>query len=336
MFMEKTKASILVKLWLICGIILIFSMVLIGGITRLTNSGLSITEWDLFSEINPFALDENLWESEFEKYKNYQEFREYNAHYTINDFKNIFWWEYIHRMLGRLIGVVFIFPYIFFTLKNYFNLEMHKKLLLVLFMGAFQGFLGWFMVESGLSDKPAISHFRLAAHLITAFITCAYTYWVFLTYSKQKKYGFSNNKVLKWVNLSLLILVIQIILGALVAGLKAGKIFNTFPKMGDYWIAPQVFNSSLFESMIGVQFLHRYNAYLVGAIIVITSFKMRKSLLPEFNIRANVLAILLVLQILVGVFTLLYQVPIVLALAHQVIAFILLMFLINIKYVMQK
>ncbi len=319
------QASIV--LWLLAGIALIFLMVFVGGITRLTNSGLSIVEWHLISEINPFFLDQNQWQKVFEKYQASPEFKVYNAHYTLADFKQIFWWEYIHRMLGRLIGLVFIIPYLFFTLKKWISPYFHKRFLTILFLGGFQGFLGWYMVKSGLVDNPHVSHFRLAAHMITAFLTCSFIYWVLLEYNNQ---SFKQIDVFsfKMKNAVLSLFIFQLILGAFVAGLDAGKIFNTFPKMGSEWISSVIpFNAQIFSSKAGVQFLHRTNAFV---------FTMAYMYYALYRKRITKLALsilcLIAFQIILGIVTLLYSVPVYLALGHQIIGFTILLFLVHQRF----
>ena len=161
--------------WLMLGCVLIAAMVVIGGITRLTHSGLSMVEWKLIMGSVP-PLNEAEWQDTFEKYKQFPEYKIMHNHFTLEDFKSIFMWEYLHRLLGRLIGLVFIFPFIYFLVKKRISKELLPKLILILIWGGFQGFLGWFMVKSGLVDNPNVSHFRLAIHLITAFGLCCYIF----------------------------------------------------------------------------------------------------------------------------------------------------------------
>ncbi len=313
-------------LWLYSGIFLIFSMVVVGGLTRLTNSGLSIVEWNLFSEINPFNLDQQEWNRVFDQYKQTPEFTILNNHFDLTDFKRIFWWEYIHRMLGRFIGIVFIVPYLIFTLKNMISNALHKQLLIILGLGAFQAFLGWFMVESGFVDQPHVNHFRLAAHLTTAFLTCAYIFWVLLGAQFPGRTNRSGS-LLHFFHFFSIVFLIQIILGAFVAGLDAGRVFNSFPMMGNDWIAPQVFESNIFYSMAGVQFLHRVNAF----VLILFSFFLYKKYSSLLKNKLNVFFVLLAFQVLLGVSTLIYHVPLNLALAHQCMAFVMLLYLIYLK-----
>lgn len=175
----KSNQKRIILAWLYAGLFLIALMVIIGGITRLTHSGLSMVEWKLISDIIP-PLNEIQWEEKFEKYQQFPEYKKINTGMGINQFKSIFFWEYIHRLLGRLIGIIFIIPFIFFWWKKWLNNKHKKQLLLLLFLGGMQGFLGWFMVKSGLVDIPAVSHYRLAIHLIFAFGIMCYIYWLIL------------------------------------------------------------------------------------------------------------------------------------------------------------
>src|SRR5690606_35074911 len=205
-----------------------------GGLTRLTNSGLSMVEWNMFMGSIP-PMNEAEWQETFDKYKQYPEYQKVNFHFSVDEFKKIFLWEYTHRFLGRFIGLVFIVPFLWFLFRGKLWPSLTFKLVIILILGGFQGFLGWYMVESGLISNPDVSHYRLAAHLITAFLTFAYTFWVALDLlypnnkNKQKGMGF-------WIWLLLFLLIIQIVYGAFVAGLNAGMVYNTWPKMGDSWI----------------------------------------------------------------------------------------------------
>ena len=220
-----------VQIWLITGAILIFIMVVIGGITRLTHSGLSISSYKLISGTIP-PIGEEQWEKAFDLYQQYPEYKKINNHFTIQDFKAIYFWEWLHRFIGRMIGLVFIIPFAYFLFKKQLTQQTIKKSIILLLLGGFQGALGWYMVKSGLVDKPDVSHYRLAAHLTTAFITFAYTFWVLLDIifpnKKEIKTTFRN-----FIRISFALLLIQIIYGAFVAGLDAGFIHNYWPLMSD-------------------------------------------------------------------------------------------------------
>lgn len=316
--------------WLLSGCFLIFLMVVIGGITRLTHSGLSMVEWHLFMGAIP-PLNDAEWQNVFEKYQQFPEFKELNYQFTLDDFKSIFFWEYLHRLVGRLIGLVFIIPFIIFLIQKRLNKKLIWESIILFTMGGLQGFLGWFMVKSGLVKDPHVSHFRLALHLIFAFLTFGYTFWVLLDLffkDTQKEKG--NTKGLKRLSLLLFpVVVLQIIYGAFVAGLRAGSVYNTFPKMGEAWIAEGVtalkpWYENFLNGLAGVQFIHRYMAYLILILVGIIFFnglRMRLSYSQTLGIKA--LALVVVIQFLLGVLTLIYAVPVTLGIVHQVGAFAL-------------
>ena len=318
-----------VVIWLLTGCLLIFLMVVIGGITRLTNSGLSMVDWKLIMGMVP-PLNEQEWIETFNKYKQFPEYQQVNYSFTLAEFKSIFFWEYLHRLIGRLIGMVFIFPFIYFLIKKKITGKLISKCLIILGMGAFQGFLGWWMVKSGLVDDPDVSHYRLAVHLIAAFLTFAYTLWVALDLTYKNVQRNDIRFMRNWLIVLFIVTVAQIVYGAFVAGLNAGFIMNTWPKMGDSWIHESVTAiSPIWENFInglgGVQFVHRYLALIVVGIVVLLLLRGTKYSLN--NIQSKSLMILIVIvfvQFLLGIFTLLLAVPIWLGVAHQVGAFLLL------------
>ena len=318
--------------WLLSGCVLLFIMVTVGGITRLTNSGLSMTDWHLVTDTFPPLTDEK-WQAAFEEYKKFPEYQKINIHndFQLSDYKFIYFWEWFHRFIGRIIGLVFIVPFVYFLFKKKLNSETIKKCVVLLGMGAFQGFLGWFMVKSGLIDNPDVSHFRLSLHLTFAFITFAYTLWVALDIIYPSK----NEVILplrKLARIALVFLIIQIIYGGFVAGLNAGLIHNHWPLMSD----GQLLHESvilekdswllrLTEGKSGVQFVHRTMAYVVVGLILFLYFKSKKFTLSNQQQNGlNLLVIIVFLQFLLGVFTLLFSVPLWLGLTHQIMAFILL------------
>mgnify|MGYP001586265974 FL=1 len=323
--MTKTNRPIVV--WLFTGCFLIFIMVAIGGLTRLTHSGLSMVEWNLFGSTPPSSDAD--WQIMFDKYKQYPEYQQINFNFSLEEFKSIFYWEYGHRMFGRLIGLVFIIPFLWFLIRKRVSKELLPKLILLLIMGSFQGLLGWYMVKSGLVKDPDVSHYRLAMHLVTAFLTFAYTFWVALgLIYPEKAQSDKKLKRLMWIIFPLV--VFQIIWGAYVAGLNAGMVYNTWPKMGEAWIADSVTAMSplwknFIEGLAGVQFVHRYLAYAVVAAILIAFFRGRKIQLFSNQRKAlNVLVFAVSFQFVLGVLTLMLAVPISLGLLHQLGAFILL------------
>ena len=318
--------------WLLTGCVLLFIMVTVGGITRLTNSGLSMTDWHLVTDTFP-PLSEAKWQEAFEEYKKFPEYQKINIHndFSLSDYKFIYFWEWVHRFIGRIIGLVFVVPFVYFLIKKKLDKATIQKCIVLLGMGAFQGFLGWFMVKSGLIDNPDVSHFRLSLHLIFAFITFAYTLWVALDLIYPNKVAVIL-PMRKLARITLFFLLIQIIYGGFVAGLNAGLIHNHWPLMSD----GQVFHESILleknswfsrftEGKSGVQFVHRTMAYIVVGLIVFLYFKSKKySLSSQQKNGLNTLVFIVFLQFILGIFTLLYSVPLWLGLTHQIMAFILL------------
>ena len=328
--MRKENKSVII--WLLSGCVLLFIMVVVGGITRLTNSGLSMTDWHLVTDTFP-PLSEEKWSQAFTEYKKFPEYQKINIHndFTLSDYKFIYFWEWFHRLIGRIIGLVFILPFIYFLIRKRLSSETIKKCFVLLGMGAFQGFLGWFMVRSGLIDNPDVSHYRLALHLTFAFITFAYTLWVALDLVYP-------NRVLaivplqKLARISLVFLVIQIIYGGFVAGLNAGLIHNHWPLMSDgqflhesVIIEKDSWFLRLTEGRSGVQFVHRTLAYVVVGLMLFLFYRSKKyTLINQQKNGLNAMVSIVFLQFTLGVFTLIYSVPIWLGLAHQVVAFLLL------------
>ena len=318
-----------VIIWLLTGCALIFLMVVIGGITRLTNSGLSMVDWNLFMGMVP-PLTEQDWIETFNQYKQFPEYKEVNFMFTLDEFKAIFFWEYLHRLIGRVIGIVFIVPFFYFLIKRKISGPLTKQSIIILGMGAFQGFLGWWMVKSGLVDNPDVSHYRLAVHLIAAFLTFAYTFWVALSLIYHKREKSDIPFMRKWVWILFVVAVLQIVYGAFVAGLNAGFTMNTWPKMGELWIAETVtamepFWINFIDGIGGVQFIHRYLAYVVVAIVLFLLFKSPKYNISKIQSKSLIALLLIVFaQFFLGIFTLLYAVPVWLGVTHQVGAFFLL------------
>ncbi len=328
--MKNKNKSVII--WLLSGCFLVFVMVVVGGITRLTNSGLSMTDWHLVTDTFP-PLTEAKWQETFEKYKQFPEYQKINIHndFTLSDYKFIYFWEWFHRFIGRIIGLVFIIPFVYFLIKKKIDKSTLNKCFVLLGMGALQGFFGWFMVKSGLVDNPDVSHFRLSLHLTFAFLTFAYTLWVALDLIYPER----NNEILPLRNIAryaLVFLLVQIIYGGFVAGLNAGLIHNHWPLMSD----GQFFHESislekdswllrLTEGKSGVQFVHRTLAYVVVGFILFLAFKSHKFYLnKDQKTGINALVIIVFLQFGLGVFTLLYSVPLWLGLTHQIMAFFLL------------
>ncbi len=339
--LQKSERPVVI--WLLIGCFLIASMVIIGGITRLTHSGLSMVEWKLIMGTIP-PLNDAQWIETFEKYKQFPEYKIMHSYFTLEDFKSIFMWEYLHRLLGRVLGLVFIIPFVIFLVKGKISKVLLPKLLLVFVWGGFQGFLGWFMVKSGLVNNPNVSHYRLAIHLVTAFGLCCYIYWVVLELVKVNGKKSLGTSFKKWAVFLLVISFIQVIYGAFVAGLKAGFIYTTWPKMGTHWIDPSVGDAisnkgimALVNDPVSVQFVHRWLAILVLFVVVYIIVRANRVTLTVAQRKAkNVLLFFALLQVVLGVATLVLAVPIVLGVAHQLVALLFLMGVTNLVYHFRK
>lgn len=316
--------------WLLTGCALIFIMVVVGGITRLTHSGLSISNYKLISGTIP-PIGDTEWQEAFELYQQYPEYQKLNNHFSLQDFKDIYFWEWLHRVIGRFIGLVFFLPFVYFLITKQLTKPTIKKAIILLIMGGFQGFLGWYMVKSGLVDNPDVSHYRLSAHLTTAFLTFAYTFWVALDLMFPNKKDI-NTKLRNLIRITLVILIIQIIYGAFVAGLDAGFLHNHWPLMNEskfihetVYIEQNPLYRNFIEGKSGVQFVHRIIAYLVVLSIALIWTKSKKLTLTTWQQKGiNSLILLVIIQFVLGVSTLVLHVPVWLGVTHQVGAFFLL------------
>ena len=318
MYSQNNSLNSQLKTWMITLLMMIMLIILVGGLTRLTDSGLSITTWELFVGTLP-PLTSDKWIEYFDLYKTIPEFKEQNFNMTLNEFKIIFWWEWAHRQLGRLIGLTVLLPMIYFTIKNGF--WVLREYSIIFFLVCFQGFIGWYMVSSGLIDRVDVSHYRLSLHLVTAFIILAVVFWKFLNLTDLKINQI--NIKLKSIKLFLLLLFLQLIIGAFVSGMDAGKIYNTWPLMGssffpDDSVFSDLFNISVFDDQSLVQFIHRNLAYL----IVILYFYILYFVLKNGNIKLRtpilIIGITLLFQIFLGVLTILSGVKILYASLHQI------------------
>jgi cytochrome c oxidase assembly protein subunit 15 len=316
-------------------------MVVIGGITRLTQSGLSIVEWKPISGIIP-PLSEQDWMVEFNNYKTSPEFLKSNSHFSLDDFKSIFWWEFIHRFIGRLIGFVFLIPCIwFYVTKKITSKSLFRNLIIIFLLGGLQGFIGWFMVKSGLVNRPSVSHYRLALHLSTALFLVGYILWTALPIiaPRPKKTPFFPT-LHKKLKILLGLVSLQILYGAFTAGLKAGYMYPTYPKMGADWLPPSGIESfqnlglvTLFEDPVLVQFIHRWMAVIVVLFFLNFFLSARKEDLSVLQKKcAKFLIWAIILQFSLGVFTLIYAVPVSLGVLHQLGAVVALVTLIIALY----
>lgn len=317
-----------VATWLLICCALVFAMVVLGGVTRLTGSGLSMVDWRPVTGILP-PLSEQEWQRTFDMYRQSPEFNKINAHMDVQAFKSIFWLEYLHRLLGRMIGLIFFVPFVWFMWRGYIRKREWPKYALMFVLGGLQGVLGWYMVKSGLVDNPHVSQYRLTAHLLAAILIYAYMFWVALSLlyphdgrSRHPWFG-------RTASLTAAILL-TLISGGFVAGLKAGKIYNTFPMMGDYWVPPGMLAlepwwRNLFDNMATVQFDHRLLALSTFAAICLYFFSVPRGDLPARASKAvNALLHTALLQVALGISTLLLAVPTFLAASHQAVALVLL------------
>tara|TARA_B100000131_G_scaffold322740_1_gene377844 strand:+ start:1746 stop:2771 length:1026 start_codon:yes stop_codon:yes gene_type:complete len=326
MYIENYKSRKHISSWLALMFIIISIMIVVGGLTRLTDSGLSITEWQLFSGFLP-PLSSLEWNNYFDLYKKIPEFKEQNYSMTLDEFKIIFWWEWAHRFLGRIIGIFFLIPLIIFTIKEGFKKLV--SLYLIFFLICFQGFIGWYMVSSGLVDRVDVSHFRLSVHLIIAFIIITLILWNFL--KLYKNIGTKKNIKFSIFFIFLISIFCQIIIGAFVSGMDAGQIYNSWPLMGSTYFPDDnsflnIFKLSAFSDPSLVQFMHRNLAYLILIFYLIIFYKVYKERLIYLYTVTNIVGVILFIQIFLGVMTLIYGAQIVLASMHQISSIFLVSF----------
>ena len=317
MYIENNITKNYISFWLALMFWIISLMIVVGGLTRLTDSGLSITQWQLFSGFLP-PLNNNDWIYYFDLYKKIPEFTEQNYSMTMQEFKVIFWWEWGHRFLGRVIGILFLLPLLFFTFKEGFKKLFN--LYIIFFLICFQGFIGWYMVSSGLVDRVDVSHFRLSIHLIIAFLILSLILWNYFTLKINKNI---NGKINYYLPLFFLLFIFcQIIIGAFVSGMDAGQIYNSWPLMGSSYFPDDnnfinMFKFSAFSDPSLVQFMHRNLAYVILLFFLFIIIKIYRFKLKNLYLAINIVGIFLLIQILLGIFTLLYGAQIFLASMHQ-------------------
>ncbi len=332
------KNNNIIANWLILGAFLVLLMVLIGGITRLTHSGLSIVTWQPIKGILP-PLNEVQWQEAFDAYKKIPEYQRVHHYFELDDFKKIYFWEYIHRVLGRFLGLAFIIPFLYFYFtKKISNTKLLLRLLLIFFLGGIQGFAGWYMVKSGLVERTSVDHYRLALHMFIALIVLTTIFWTILQL-KFPNVGTNLTSFKRSIMFVTFLTGLQIIYGGFTAGLKAGYVFPTFPKMGEKWIPDIIFKmyhetgvTSFFEFPASVQFIHRWFG-LVIVLLTFYYFLKWKNKLP-LRLKKIMLAIVLIfsLQYTLGVLTILFKVHIILAVTHQITAFLLFLALLSAIY----
>ena len=317
-----------ISLWLVSLMSIILLMIIVGGLTRLTESGLSMVDWRLFMGTIP-PLSHGDWLQVFEDYKQYPEYQIKNINMTLSEFKYIFWWEYGHRVLGRLIGIIFIIPFIYFALKKYFSNEELYSYSFLLFLGGAQGIIGWWMVKSGLDVNPYVSHLRLAVHLIIAQIILSLIAYLFL---KRLDIGIYKNNFSSHKTFFIffnIIIFFTVIYGAFMAGLDAGKSFNTWPKMGDNYIPENLIFIEdrlfgFFDNSVFIHFFHRALAYLSFLTILYMCFKHFKGIENKYQkIHFLIVLFLVLIQLFIGVFVVLSNVQVSLGSIHQIIGTLL-------------
>lgn len=312
-----------VAVWLLTCCALVFAMVVVGGATRLTHSGLSIVEWQPIVGTLP-PLGDAAWQETFEKYKLTPEYRHVNRGMSLAEFKGIFWWEYFHRLLGRLIGAVFFVPLVWFWVRRRIDRPLAWRLAGIFALGGLQGAMGWYMVMSGLVDDPRVSQFRLTAHLAIAFLIFASMLWVAMDLLAPRRSASAAPPGLRrlawWVTG---IVAYMVVTGGFVAGIRAGKAYNTFPLMHGHFVPPEIFMidpwwQNFFYNMATVQFDHRLGAWALAVLVPWLWLRVRASIVSRRErLAVNLLLAALVVQIALGISTLLLAVPVALGTAHQ-------------------
>jgi len=318
MYIEKKILKKYISYWLAIMFWIVSIMIIVGGLTRLTDSGLSITEWELFSGFLP-PLNETQWNIYFNLYKKIPEYKLQNYLMTLDEFKLIFWWEFIHRFLGRLIGIFFILPLIYFSIKLGFNKS--KNLFIIFFLICLQGFVGWYMVASGLVDRVDVSHYRLSLHLVLAFIILSLIFW---NYLKYKEINHSEKKInFNLTILFLLLVFLQIAIGAFVSGMDAGKVYNSWPLMGSSYFPNDssigdLVNLEAFNEPSLVQFMHRNLAYLIFIFYLLILFVVYKNNIQSLYKATKIIGFILIVQIVLGILTLLSGAQMIISSMHQI------------------
>ncbi len=326
--------------WLTISLVLVFFIIIVGGLTRLTNSGLSITEWELFEGIFP-PLDTNTWNAYFDTYKKIPQYKLLNSNMNLEEFKIIFYWEYFHRLFARFIGIFFLIPLIYFYIK-----KVNKNYMLICYLIfsliVFQGIIGWYMVKSGLVNDVTVSHYRLSIHLLTAIIIISIIFWLIMNviFKKNKiffKFTFNNLPF----QILILLIFIQVILGAFVSGLDAGQIYQTWPLMGNNFfpndlIINNFYNILEFDNHSLVQFYHRNLAYIIVIYVTFLAIYIYKKKLMNLYLSIKFLVFFLFVQAVLGIFTLVSGLNIFLASTHQITSVLLVFSALNLYFFRAK
>ena len=318
---QQARYNRQIAYWLMACAAVIFGMILLGGVTRLTNSGLSMVDWKPLMGIIP-PLSEADWQAMFLKYQQFPEYQKVNIGMSLEEFKPIFMYEYLHRVLGRFIGLIFILPFLFFLFTKRIKAGLTPKLIIMLIGGGFQGLLGWYMVKSGLVDNPRVSQYRLTAHLGAAVLIYSFILWTAFSLISPKSDQPTEPKKLAYILSGLIFLMI--LSGGLVAGTHAGHAYSTWPLMGDSFIPAGLYSMtpawlSAFEDITTIQFNHRMFAYLIVGLVAVFAFKTLKAgIQGPVKIGLWCLIGLLIMQVTLGISTLIFYVPVPVAAAHQV------------------
>ena len=336
MYINKNIENLL-SFWLIIMFVLVSSIIVVGGLTRLTDSGLSITEWELLKGfLPPFSNIE--WVAYFNSYKEIPEYALQNFDMTLDEFKIIFWWEWGHRFLGRMIGLFFLIPLIYFIFRLGF--KKTKPYMLIFLLICAQGFIGWYMVESGLVNRVDVSHFRLSLHLVTAFIILTLILWQI--FNIRIKFN-SNNEFVKFKlpEIFVLLIFLQIIVGAFVSGMDAGKIYNSWPLMGTTFFPNDnnllsLFKITALSEPSLVQFMHRNLAYIILTVYLITLYVIISQKLTQFNKTILILGLILLLQIVLGILTITSGAQMYIASMHQISSILLVSFSVYFLFINTK
>ncbi len=334
---NEKKINNIFQIWLSTSFVLVFFIIIIGGLTRLTNSGLSITEWELFEGIL-FPMNEVSWQNYFDQYKKIPQYNLLNPAMDINEFKIIFFWEYFHRILARIIGLFFLIPLIYF----YFSKKIEKNYLnvcyLIFALIVFQGFIGWYMVKSGLVNDITVSHYRLSIHLLTAFFIISIIFWLRKNFIYKKDIVFFEFSKKNFIFQFLIILIfLQVIMGAFVSGLDAGRIYQTWPLMGESFIPNDLIIKSFqnfieFDNHSLVQFYHRNLAYIIILYSIFVTIFILKNKMINLYAPLKYFIFFLLLQVVLGIFTLITGLNILIASIHQITGVLLVLSAINLYY----
>jgi len=346
---ENTRKRRLVAYWLLAGVFMIVIQTLLGGVTRLSGSGLSITEWNPIMGTVP-PLSEQEWNKAFDAYKQIGQYKILNHHFTLSDFKFIFFWEWFHRLWARTLGVVFAIGFIYFLVKKYFDKEMVMPLIVLFFLGALQGVIGWLMVKTGLNTEDVhVNYIALSIHFISAMILACFTLWFALRLLIDEKNRVSNNRLNSFTSFIIGILLLQLVYGAFMAGLKAAPAASTWPKINGYWIPSGMLENSIFNNPLNVQFIHRGLGYILFIMVIvwfgIVLNKAKNNSASLLKTTCWLPFAFVVIQVLLGVLTVLNASNIVwgkfgefemLAELHQLIAMLLLLSLVVNLYIIKR